>query len=108
MTGDSDRSQPTLRIAILVPIVIALCFGLWIELTWGTTGCRQPGVDLPGPLKEIEIIVGVPVLLLGWFTWRRGQPIWIISLQVLLSLVLTLVLAALVIWFTQNLSECYS
>jgi hypothetical protein len=53
-------------------------------------------------------LLGIPAALTAWYGWSRGQSIWIIGVQVMLTVILTLVLTAFMFAATTDVSACFS
>jgi hypothetical protein len=53
-------------------------------------------------------LLGIPAVLTAWYGWSKGQSLWIISVQMMLGVILTLVFTAFMFAATTDVSACFS
>lgn len=105
MQENADRPRSTIWMAVLAPLLVTLCLAVWVHTSW-VGPCIHPAHRIPGPLGLLAYLFGIPAGLTAWFGWHRGQPIWIIGAQVILSAVSTFVLTVVLFATTTNVGGC--
>jgi hypothetical protein len=93
--------------AVLVPLLVTLCLAIWVHTSW-VGPCVHPVHRIPGPLGLPVYLLGTPAALTAWYGWYRGQSIWIIGVQMMLSVILTLVFTTFMFAATTDVGACFS
>lgn len=107
MQRNAERLRSTIWMAVLVPLLVTLCLAIWVHTSW-VGPCIHPVHRIPGPLGLPVYLLGIPAALTAWYGWSRGQSILIISVQMMLSVILTLVFTAFMFAATTDVSACFS
>jgi hypothetical protein len=107
MQRNAERPRPTIWMAVLVPLLVALCLATWVHTSW-VGPCIHPVHRIPGPLGLPAYLLGIPAALTAWYSWYRGQSFWIIGVQMALSVTLTLVFTAFMFAATTDVGACFS